>query len=42
MCTCGGVPKAKLITRKPIEANAEELEQNRRARSAKLRVLEKV
>lgn len=42
VCTCGGVPKAKLITRKPIEANAEELEQNRRARSAKLRVLEKV
>ena len=42
VCTCGGVPKAKLITRKPIEADAEELEQNRRARSAKLRVLEKV
>lgn len=42
VCTCGGVPKAKLITRKPIEANEEELQQNRRARSAKLRVLEKV
>ena len=41
ICTCGGVPKAKLITRKPIEADAEELEVNRRSRSAKLRVLEK-
>src|SRR5699024_11198947 len=42
VCTCGGVPKAKLITRKPIEADPAEREQNRRARSAKLRVLEKV
>lgn len=42
ICTCGGVPKAKLITRKPIEADAQELEVNRRSRSAKLRVLEKV
>ena len=41
VCTCGGVPKAKLITRKPIEADPAEREQNRRARSAKLRVLEK-
>ena len=42
ICTCGGVAKAKLITRKPIEADAAELETNRRSRSAKLRVLEKV
>ena len=42
VCTCGGVPKAKLITRKPIEADAGELQENRRARSAKLRVLEKI
>ena len=42
VCTCGGVAKAKLITRKPIEADAAELEANRRSRSAKLRVLEKV
>jgi len=35
------VAKAKLITRKPIEADAAELETNRRSRSAKLRVLEK-
>lgn len=32
----------KRITRKPIIASAEELESNRRARSAKLRVVEKV
>ena len=42
VCTCGGVPKAKLITRKPIEADETELEVNRRSRSAKLRVLEKI
>lgn len=42
VCTCGGRPKAKLITRKPIEADKEELEANRRSRSAKLRVLEKL
>ena len=38
----GGKAKAKLITRKPIEANTQELEENRRSRSAHLRVLEKL
>lgn len=42
VCTCGGVPKAKLITRKPIEADAAEQAANHRSRSAKLRVLEKI
>ncbi|MBQ5755014.1 MAG: 16S rRNA (cytosine(1402)-N(4))-methyltransferase RsmH [Oscillospiraceae bacterium] len=42
VCVCGGKPKAKLITRKPIEAKGQELEENRRSRSAKLRVLEKL
>ncbi len=42
VCVCGGKAKAKLITRKPIEAAAEELAQNRRSRSAKLRVIEKL
>ena len=41
VCVCGGRAKAKLITRKPIEANTQELEENRRSRSAHLRVLEK-
>mgnify|MGYP000211184191 FL=1 len=31
VCVCGGKAKAKLITRKPIEANTQELEENRRS-----------
>lgn len=42
MCVCGNKPKARLVTRKPILPGAEELENNPRARSAKLRVAEKV
>ena len=42
VCVCGRTPQARLITRKPIEADAGELEENRRSRSAKLRVLEKL
>ena len=42
VCVCGGKAKAKLITRKPIEAAPDELESNRRSRSAKLRVIEKL
>ncbi len=42
VCACGGKAKAKLITRHPIEAEPDELEENRRSRSAKLRVLEKL
>ncbi|MED1015079.1 16S rRNA (cytosine(1402)-N(4))-methyltransferase RsmH [Bacillus atrophaeus] len=34
-------PELKLITRKPITASEEELEENNRARSAKLRIAEK-
>jgi len=35
-------PILKLITRKPTIPSAEEIEQNKRARSAKLRIVEKV
>lgn len=42
VCVCGGKAKAKLITRKPIEATGDELANNRRSRSAKLRVIEKL
>ena len=42
VCVCGNVPKAKIITRKPILPSEEELERNPRARSAKLRILEKL
>ncbi len=42
VCVCGGKAKCKLITRKPIEATPQELAVNRRSRSAKLRVIEKL
>ena len=42
VCVCGNKPKAKAVTRKPITASAEESEDNRRARSAKLRIIEKI
>lgn len=42
VCVCGNKPKAKLVARKPIEPSAEELENNPRSRSAKLRVCEKL
>ena len=41
VCVCGRKPKVKLITRKPIVSGEEELAENPRARSAKLRVAEK-
>lgn len=41
VCVCGRKPKMELITRKPIISGAEELEENPRARSAKLRVAER-
>ena len=42
VCVCGGKAKGRLITKKPIEAAAQEQQENRRARSAKLRVIEKL
>ena len=42
LCVCGNKPKVKIITRKPILPSDEELERNPRARSAKLRVCEKL
>ena len=41
VCTCGRKPKGKVITRKPILPGKEELEENSRAGSAKLRVFER-
>ena len=42
VCVCGNKPKVKVLTRKPIVSGKEELEENPRARSAKLRVAERV
>ena len=42
VCVCGKKPKVKLISRKPIVSSKEELDANPRARSAKLRVCEKL
>lgn len=42
VCICGKKPLGRVITRKPILPSKEELEENPRSRSAKLRVLEGV
>ena len=42
VCVCGKKPLVKLVTRKPIVSGPAELEENPRARSAKLRVAEKL
>lgn len=42
VCVCGRTPDIKLISRKPILPTPQEIEENPRARSAKLRVAEKL
>ena len=42
VCVCGKKPQVKLVNRKPIISGEEELERNPRARSAKLRICEKI
>ena len=42
VCVCGGKPKIKIITRKPIVPGDAELTENPRCRSAKLRIAEGV
>lgn len=41
-CVCGRTPRGKLVNRKPIVADENELEKNNRSRSAKLRIIEKI
>lgn len=42
VCNCGRVSKGRVITRKPIIPGEEELKENSRAKSAKLRVFERI
>lgn len=42
MCVCGNQPKIRILTGKPVMAGEEELSRNPRARSAKLRAIEKL
>jgi len=41
-CVCGAKSLGKIITKKPIIATAEELKDNTRSKSAKLRIFEKI
>ncbi|TFH40850.1 MAG: 16S rRNA (cytosine(1402)-N(4))-methyltransferase, partial [Chrysiogenales bacterium] len=41
-CRCTGAPIVKLLTKKPLRPEADEVEENGRARSARLRACEKV
>lgn len=41
VCTCGKKSKGRVITRKPIVPQEKELEENKRSKSAKLRVFER-
>ena len=42
VCVCGNKPKGHVITRKPIEPTDEEIEYNKRSKSSKLRVFERI
>lgn len=42
VCVCGKLPRAKAVTKRPVEPSQRELEENNRSRSAKLRVIEKI
>ncbi|MGN0514584.1 MAG: 16S rRNA (cytosine(1402)-N(4))-methyltransferase RsmH [Lachnospiraceae bacterium] len=42
VCVCGNKPKGRVITRKPIEPTDEEIEYNKRSKSSKLRVFERI
>ncbi|MBE6873533.1 MAG: 16S rRNA (cytosine(1402)-N(4))-methyltransferase RsmH [Ruminococcus albus] len=42
VCVCGRTPRGRLVTRKPIEPTERENTENKRAHSAKLRIIEKI
>lgn len=41
-CACGAIKKAKIINKKPILPTKEEMQENSRSKSAKLRIIEKI
>ncbi len=41
-CVCGRTPEGKLINKKPITPSENEVSENNRSRSAKLRIIEKI
>ena len=41
-CDCGHIPKIKIINKKPIIPSQNEIDSNKRSRSAKLRVVERI
>lgn len=42
LCVCGFTPTLRHVTKKPLTATSEEIEKNPRARSAKLRIAERI
>jgi 16S rRNA (cytosine1402-N4)-methyltransferase len=42
VCTCGRKPRVRIVTSRAVRASAEELRENPRARSARLRVAERL
>lgn len=42
ICVCGKKPTGKIITRKPIYPSDEEIQENKRSKSAKLRIFERI
>ena len=42
ICVCGKTPRGKLVTRKPVIPTEQEIKENLRSRSAKLRIIEKL
>jgi 16S rRNA (cytosine1402-N4)-methyltransferase len=42
ICNCGHIARLKIITKKPVRPSEEEVKENPRARSAKLRIAQKI
>ena len=42
VCVCGKESRGRVVTRKPIVPSGEEMEENKRSKSSKLRVFERI